>query len=135
MKRRQMYILFLSVFAVALTSLPAWAQGEPATPIPGVKGKLVKVIATELQIQGPRGLEEVKIKQPLTTYGREPSDLSQVTSDSFVGVTSVKQPDGKEQAKEIHIFPKELRGAGEGSNMMDQASHSRMKTSHSFPYI
>ena len=35
-----------------------------------------------------------------------------------MGVTSVKQPDGTEVAKEIHIFPAELRGAGEGSNMI-----------------
>ena len=60
----------------------------------------------------------MKIEQPLKTYGRVPSDLSRVTSTSFVGITSVKQADGTELAKEIHIFPAELRGAGEGSNMI-----------------
>jgi hypothetical protein len=59
-----------------------------------------------------------------------PSDLSHVTPTSFVGVTSVKQPDGTELAKEIHIFPAELHGAGEGSNMIaaapGSASQSRM---------
>lgn len=127
MKRRQMYLLFISAVALsafALTSLAAWAQA--ATPISGVKGKLQKVTAESLDIESPKGVEHVKIKQPLTTYGREPSDLSHVTSQSFVGVTSVKQADGKEQAKEIHIFPPELKGAGEGSNMMDQAGQSRM---------
>lgn len=125
MNHRRTYILLVSLVALPL-ALAARAQGQAAPPIPGVKGKIVKVTSTELQIKGPKGLEHVKIKQPLTTYGREASDLSHVTSDSFVGVTSVKQPDGKEQAKEIHIFPKELHGAGEGSNMMDQASQSRM---------
>ena len=127
MKRRRMYLLFISavaLFAFALTSLTAWAQD--ATPISGVKGKLQKVTAESLDSESPKGVEHVKIKQPLTTYGRESSDLSHVTSQSFVGVTSVKQADGKEQAKEIHIFPPELKGAGEGSNMMDQASQSRM---------
>lgn len=124
MNDRRMYVLFVALFTFALASLAAQAQAAP--PIPGVKGKLVKVTSTELQIQGPKGLEHVKIKQPLTTYGREASDLGHVTSKSFIGVTSVKQPDGKEQAKEIHIFPKELQGAGEGSNMMGQGSNSRM---------
>ncbi|HKT50009.1 MAG TPA: hypothetical protein VJV96_06910 [Candidatus Angelobacter sp.] len=127
MKYRRMYVLFISavaLFAFTLTSLAAWAQA--VTPISGVKGKLQKVTSESLEIQSPKGAENVKIKQPLTTYGRESSDLSHVTSQSFVGVTSVKQPDGKEQAKEIHIFPPELKGAGEGSNMMDQASQSRM---------
>lgn len=126
MNHRRMHLLFVSSFIFMLASLAPQAQGQAAPPIPGVKGKLVKVTSTELQIQRPKGLEHVKVKQPLTTYGREASDLSHVTPDSFVGVTSVKQPDGKEQAKEIHIFPKELQGAGEGSNMMDQASQSRM---------
>lgn len=126
MNHRRTYILVVSLVALPLALLAARAHGQAAPPISGVKGKLVKVTSTELEIQGPKGLEHVKIKQPLTTYGRESSDLSHVTSKSFVGVTSVKQPDGKEQAKEIHIFPKELQGAGEGSNMMDQASQSRM---------
>jgi hypothetical protein len=39
-----------------------------------------------------------------------------------VGVTSVKQPDGSERATEIHIFPEELRGTGEGSRLMQQAT-------------
>lgn len=124
MNPRRTYLLSVSLFCFVLATLAARAQAAP--PIQGVKGKLVKVTSTELQIQGPKGLEHVMIKQPLTTYGRESSDLSHVTSKSFVGVTSVKQPDGKEQAKEIHIFPKELRGAGEGSNMMGQGSQSRM---------
>src|SRR6185437_10422697 len=126
MKDRRTYSLFVSVLGLlglVFMSLGAWAQ---AAPIEGVKGKLQKVTSDSLEIQSPKGIVHVKIKQPLTTYGRESSDLSQVKSDSFVGVTSVKQPDGKEQAKEIHIFPSELRGAGEGSNMMDQASQSRM---------
>jgi hypothetical protein len=125
MNSRLLSLLFVSLLGIGLTSA-AWGQGNAASPISGVKGKVQKVTSDALDIQTPKGLEHVKIKQPLTTYGREPSDLSHVTSDSFVGVTSVKQPDGKEQAKEIHIFPPELKGAGEGSNMMDQASQSRM---------
>ena len=127
MRVGRIYLLFISAVALlafTLTPLAAWAQG--ATPISGVKGKLQKVTSDTLDIQTAKGMEHVKIKQPLTTYGRESSDLSHVNSQSFVGVTSVKQPDGKEQAKEIHIFPPELKGAGEGSNMMDQASQSRM---------
>jgi hypothetical protein len=47
-----------------------------------------------------------------------------------VGVTSVKQANGMELAKHIMIFPTELRGAAEGSFMMDSTpdatTHSRM---------
>jgi hypothetical protein len=49
---------------------------------------------------------------------------------SYVGAASVEQGDGKELATQILIFPAELRGAAEGSVMMDAApgatTHSRM---------
>jgi hypothetical protein len=47
-----------------------------------------------------------------------------VTPNAFVGITSVAQPDGSERATEIHIFPEELRGTGEGSRMMEQTAGS-----------
>jgi len=63
----------------------------------------------------------------LTVYRTTPSDLAHVNSKSFVGVTSLKQPDGSERATEINIFPEELRGIGEGSYLMnpDQAKSAR----------
>ena len=71
----------------------------------------------------------MNIKQPLTTYKQIPSDLSHVTSTSYVGVASTEQADGKEVAKQIIIFPEELRGAAEGSVLTDPpgaTTHSRM---------
>ena len=41
-----------------------------------------------------------------------------MTEHAFVGVTSVPQPDPSQRATEIHIFPEELRGLGEGSRPM-----------------
>ena len=55
-------------------------------------------------------------------YARTTSDLAHVTPNSFVGITSVKQPDGSQRATEIHIFPEALRGTGEGSRLMEQTS-------------
>jgi len=51
------------------------------------------------------------VTQPLATYKQIPSDLSHVTANSYVGVASVQQADGTELAKQVIIFPKELRGA------------------------
>ena len=55
--------------------------------------------------------------------------MSHVTSTAYVGVASVQQADGTELAKQVIIFPKELRGAAEGSVLTDApgaATHSRM---------
>ena len=48
--------------------------------------------------------------------------ISHVKESSFIGVTTVKQPDGSERATEIHVFPEELRGMGEGSRVMAPAA-------------
>jgi hypothetical protein len=76
------------------------------------------------------GVFSIEITQPVTTYRQIPSDLSQVTSDSYIGVASEEGPNGTEVAKQILIFPVELRGLGEGSVLLDApagaASHSRM---------
>jgi len=109
------------VSLLTLGSSAVWAQMTAAPAIPGVKGKLDTVTDNSLKILTNSGVVRVRIKQPLITYGRIPSDLSHVTSTSFVGVTSVTEADGTQLAKEIHIFPSALRGAGEGSNLMGSA--------------
>src|SRR6202040_1091707 len=63
------------------------------------------------------------------TYKQIPSDLSHVTSASYVGVASTERADGKEVAKQIIIFPSELSGAAEGSVLTEPpgaTTHSRM---------
>jgi hypothetical protein len=69
------------------------------------------------------------VTQPLATYKQIPSDLSHVASNTYVGVASVQQADGTELAKQVIVFPKELRGAAEGSVLTDApgaTTHNRM---------
>jgi hypothetical protein len=107
----------------------AWAQAQPAPPLSGVLGKVQSFTGTSLDVATPSGVVHVIVKQPLATYKQIPSDLSHVTSSSYVGVSSVQQADGTELAKQVIIFPKELRGAAEGSVLLDApgaTTHNRM---------
>src|SRR6266849_9511326 len=118
------------LLSVASGSVAAWAQADATPPIPGVVGTLKAVTSNSIEIQTKSGRVLVEIKQPLRIYREVPSDLSHVTSSTYVGVTSEKQANGMELAKHIMIFPAELRGAAEGSFMMDAApnttTHNRM---------
>ena len=120
------------VYATLLASVampPAvWAQAKSAPPIEGVIGKLQSFDGKTLDVGTPSGVVHVTVKQPLTTYKQIPSDLSHVASAPYIGVASSEQ-DGKQVAKQIFIFPKELRGAAEGSVLTDPpgaTTHSRM---------
>ena len=83
-----------------------------------VRGTLASITDTDIVIASRNGNVSLPIAAPLTIYERVPAKLSDVKSNSFVGVTSVAQPDGSQRATEIHIFPEQLRGMGEGSRPM-----------------
>src|SRR5258708_33640733 len=123
-------IVFITLLAAHATPNTVWAQVKAVPPISGVIGKVQSVTDTSVDVQTGSGLVHVAIMQPLTTYKQTPSDLSHVTSTSYVGVASVQQTDGTQIAKQILIFPPELRGAAEGSVVTDAApassTHSRM---------
>ena len=101
---------------------------NPDAPIM-LRGTVTSVSANQLVLKSDTGAVTVALTQPFHLYVRAPSDLSHVKESSFIGVTTVKQPDGSERATEIHVFPEELRGVGEGSRMMApqaSAAASRM---------
>jgi hypothetical protein len=126
--RGVMQRLGLAFLACSLTIGAAEAQ-QAAAPIDGVIGKLQSFDGKSLDIMTPAGAVHVAVKEPLTTYKQIPSDLSHVATAPYIGVASTEQADGKQVAKQIFIFPAELRGAAEGSVLTDPpgaTSHSRM---------
>ena len=129
MKHPLLRLVFVTLLATQATPSTVWAQVQAAPPVSGVIGKVQSFTGSSLEVQTPSGVVHVDVKQPLTTYKQIPSDLSHVTSASYVGVASTEQADGQEVAKQIIIFPAELSGAAEGSVLTDPpgaTTHSRM---------
>jgi hypothetical protein len=130
MNNRLLHLAFVWLLTAEATPSMVCAQTNAAPPLSGVIGKVQSVSTGALDIQTPSGVVYVQIVQPATTYRQIPSDLSHVTSSSYVGVASVDQPDGTKLAKQVIIFPESLRGAAEGSVITDPApgatDHSRM---------
>jgi hypothetical protein len=85
-----------------------------------VRGTIASTSDSMLTVSSDSGTVKVAIAAPLDVYSHVPAKLSDVKENSFVGVTSVAQPDGSQRATEIHIFPDKLRGTGEGSYLMTQ---------------
>jgi hypothetical protein len=120
----------LSLTFFAFTLVAGVVEGQQAAPpIDGVIGKLQLFDGKALDVMTPAGAVHVTVKEPLTTYKQIPSDLGHVATAPYIGVASTEQADGKQVAKQIFIFPPELRGAAEGSVLTDPpgaTSHSRM---------
>ncbi len=111
------------------------ASPSSVPPLSGVLGQVKSVTPNSIEIGTKSGVVSLEITQPVTTYRQVPSDLSQVTSDSYIGVASEEGPNGTEIAKQIIVFPAELRGAAEGSVLLDApagaASHNSRMTNGS----
>jgi hypothetical protein len=101
-----------------LSNPEASAQDVP-TPVSGALGQVQSVEDNSITIQNKSGVFHINITQPLTTYKVVPSDLNHITDNEYIGVASTQAPDGREVAKQIFIFPSELRGAVEGSVLVD----------------
>ena len=128
-RHRLFHLIALPLLAALIIPIIARAQTQPAPPISGVLGKIKSFTGSALDVATPSGVVHVKVTQPLATYKQIPSDFSHVASTSYVGVASVQQADGTELAKQVIIFPKELRGAAEGSVLLDApgaTTHNRM---------
>jgi len=55
-----------------------------------------------------------------------PIGMADIKENSYVGVASLKAPDGKHTALEVLVFPEAMRGAGEGHYPWDLAPESMM---------
>jgi len=97
----------------------AAAPASAADTMTMVRGTITSVSANQVVVSTDSGGPmTVALRAPVTVFDRAASSLANVKDNTFIGVTTVKQPDGTERATEIHIFPEALRGLGEGSRMM-----------------
>ena len=129
-RHRMFPLTTVALFAAVFGFNPGARAQDVAPPILGALGQVQSVGDHSIIIQSKSGLFHIDITQPLTTYKVVPSDLNHITDNAYIGVASTELPDGTAVAKQIFIFPSELRGAVEGSVVMDAqpgaATQSRM---------
>jgi len=52
--------------------------------------------------------------------------MADIKDGAFIGSGAMPQPDGSQKAIEVHIFPEQMRGTGEGFRPWDGAPNSTM---------
>jgi hypothetical protein len=99
------------------------------TPEPAVRlrGTLERVEATSLVLKDRAGhLVSVGYGNDLAITEVLPIDPAALQSGAFIGTTAVPGPDGSLSAVEVHVFPEEARGRGEGHRPWDLQPGSTM---------
>lgn len=116
---------FVIVAMVVVSALYAIAQ-QPPTPS-RVRGTIEGVDGDVLSVKSRSG-EDVKLRMAddMRVVGIAKISLSDIKVGSFVGTTTVPGPDGGANAIEVHVFPENMRGTGEGSRPFDLRPNSTM---------
>lgn len=110
---------------VAAASLTAIAQQAPVPT--RVRGAIESVDADTMTVKARSGeIFKLRMAGDLSVSGVVKAQLSDIKLGSFIGATTVPGPDGAPKAVEIHIFPEDMRGTGEGSRSWDLKPNSSM---------
>jgi hypothetical protein len=110
---------------VAASTLYAIAQQSPSPS--RVRGTVGSVDGDVLSVKSRSG-EDVKLHMTgdIRVVGITRISLSDIKVGSFIGTTTVPGPDGMPTAVEVHVFPEDMRGTGEGSRPYDLRPNSTM---------
>jgi hypothetical protein len=107
------------------SALLAIAQ-QPPTPT-RVRGTIEKIEGEVLSVKSRSG-EDVKLHMTgdMRVVGIVKMSLADIKLGSFIGTTTVPGADGRQNALEVHVFPEDMRGTGEGSRPYDLRPNSTM---------
>ena len=113
-------ILIAAVSAVAIAQVPA-------TPPVRIRGIVEKMDGQIMVVKARDGQSlSVKLADNYTVMGIAKASMADLASGKYVGTTTVGERDGALVALEVHIFPENMRGAGEGHRDWDLRPASKM---------
>lgn len=115
-----------SAFLIAAVSAAAIAQA-PANPPVRIRGTVERIDRTNLTVKANDGQSmNVKLADNFVVIGVSRASLSDVAGGKFIGTTTLGERDGALVALEVHIFPENMRGVGEGHYDWDLRPNSKM---------
>jgi hypothetical protein len=112
----------IAALVIAATSAAVLAQSPTR-----IRGTLEQVDGNLLTVKARTG-EVMKVKVPdnVLIIGLTKASMADIGKGKFIGTTTVGQKDGALVAEEVHIFPENMRGTGEGHRDWDLRPESKM---------
>lgn len=115
---------FLAALLLVAVASTASAQQPPTVRI---RGTIEAVDGAMLSIKSRDGADmKVRTTDNVAVFGVAKTDLSEIKSGSYIGVTAMPEPDETQRAIAVHIFPENQRGAAEGFRPWDLRANSTM---------
>ena len=116
------------IAAIVLTAVSAVAMAQaPANPPVRVRGVVEKLDGNNLTVKQRNGQTvNIKLADNFVVMGVAKASMADIQNNKFIGTTTVGERDGALIAEEIHIFPENMRGTGEGHYDWDLRPNSKM---------
>ena len=122
-----MMIRAIAGLLIAALSAIAVAQAPAANSQVRIRGTVEKMDGQMLTVKANNGQSmTVKLADNYTVMGIAKAGIADVASGKFIGTTTVGERNGGLVALEIHIFPENMRGTGEGHRDWDLRPESKM---------
>jgi hypothetical protein len=119
--RNSLLALGAILIVACLGAVPAAAQQLR------IRGRIMTVDGSVLSVQTREGpTVKVRLADGFSATATIRAALGDIKPHSFIGTAALPQPDGTLMALEIHIFPEQQRGVGEGSHDFDLKPGSSM---------
>src|SRR3989454_5204033 len=116
----------LAAVLLAALSAAAFAQA-PANPPVRIRGTVQSLDGQILTVKARNGeTMKVKLADNFVVMGITKASVDDIASGKFIGTTTVGQREGALVAEEVHIFPENMRGTGEGHYDWDLRPDSKM---------
>jgi hypothetical protein len=116
----------IAALMIAVASTLAIAQA-PANPPVRIRGTIDKLDGQVLTVKANDGqIKTVKLTDNFIVMGINRASIEDIGSGKFIGTTTVGERNGALVALEVHIFPDNMRGTGEGHYDWDLRPASKM---------
>ena len=93
----------------------------------GVRGTITAVDADSLKVHTSRGDDlSIHLDKDTPVRGVTLAQVNDIKAGSYIGTAATPQPDGTLKALEIHVFPPEMAGTGDGHRPWDLEKNSTM---------
>lgn len=92
-----------------------------------MRGTIEKVDGNVLTLKSSDGAEvKLTLTENATIVAVVKATLAEIKEGTFLGSAAMPQPDGTQKALEVHIFPEQMRGTGEGHRPYAPVPNSTM---------
>ncbi len=92
-----------------------------------VRGTIEKADGNVLTLKSSDGAElKLTLTDNATIVAVVKASMADIKEGTFLGSAAMPQPDGSQQALEVHIFPEQMRGTGEGHRPYAPVANSTM---------